>query len=655
MKRNGHQNFIGRDRWYRSGVPGLIGIGVVVAARLAGLLQPLEWAALDAGLRWRLPEPTDERVVIVGITEADIQAIGAYPIPDAVLAQLLQQLQTYEPQVIGLDLVRDLPVEPGHADLAAAFRSMNHVIGAESIVPDRAGATIDPPSALPADQIGFVDSVLDADGNLRRSLLGSPTLEGGYQFSMAVRLAMTYLEQYDIELDNGIYDQAAMRFSTVELPRIHPNSGGYVRADTGGNQTLLNFRSGATPFRIVSLTDVLSGQVNPEWFHDRVVLIGVMASSAKDIVQSSAVVSSNPGLVFGVEVQAHATSQIISAVMDGRSLLSVWPDSWEYAWIMVWGLVGIGYSHRIQRPSRHFFLVGITSVGLIGLGYICLLNGLWLPIVPALVALLLNGVVLHGFYLYNHSLQSRIRDRQLVIEQTFSAIHNGPLQTLATLMRDTDNPDFSQHTLRQNLQQLNQELRRVYDAIQQEVAQDDRLYLQGQSSLDLTAPLHELLYEVYHETLRRDFHNFKALKVKVIKFEPFDETGLSPELKRNLCRFLEEALCNVGKHAVGAKRLIVDCWYDGTCNIIRIVDNGVGMNQANLKAIDLQNHAPRPCSSQERGTQQAAILAKQINGTFERSSNSPQGTVCELRWQPKQTPFQHIKKKIIAVFGKLNG
>ena len=43
--------------------------GLLIALRLAGLLQLLEWAALDQFFRLRPQEPADSRVVIVGISE----------------------------------------------------------------------------------------------------------------------------------------------------------------------------------------------------------------------------------------------------------------------------------------------------------------------------------------------------------------------------------------------------------------------------------------------------------------------------------------------------------------------------------------------------------------------------------------------------------
>ena len=627
------------SRWYAKNLPGFIGIGFVVLARLMGVLQSLEWDALDAGLRGRSPELADPRIVIVGIDENDIQSLDAYPVPDGVIAQLLQRIQSYDPRAIGLDVVRDIPVEPGHDELVQVFQSMPNVIGATSVVPDRNGSLILPPPSLPSHQIGLVDAILDDDGRQRRSLLGALSPDGNYRLSMAIQLVMLYLNPEGIELGNGIRNPNAMRFGAVELPQVSPQSGGYVRADAKGNQTLIHFRSGTQPFQLVSLMDVLDdSHVQPDWFRDRIVLIGVTAKSTKDYAQSAAVNSSNPGIVFGVEIHAHVISQILSAVLDGRSLLRTWPDSVEYAWIVAWGLIGMAIGQWVQRPPVHFLIVGGMVVSLLGMSYASLLMGWWLPVIPALLVLTINGIVLHTIYLYNRSLQARIRDRQLVIEQTFTTIHNGPLQTLATVRQELDKPTLSRTKLRHGLSQLNQELRGIYDSIQKDATQDDRLHLQGEAALDLTTPLHEVLYEVYNDTLRRDFPDFSGLKVHVVKFEPFDETGLTSEHKRNLCRFLEESLCNVGKHATEARRLTIDCRHDGRHNVIRIVDNGIVT-------------APLPHAPKGRGTQQAKQLASQLGGKFERSPHAPKGTRCELTWLPQHPPWKRWAQHL-TLFGK---
>jgi CHASE2 domain-containing sensor protein len=160
-----------------------------------------------------------------------------------------------------------------------------------------------------------------------------------------------------------------MRFGKIELTRIQPNSGGYIRADAGGNQFLLNVRSGATPFRVLSLAQLKAGQFDPNWIRGKIVLIGMMSFSAKDLASSGAIASINPGRIHGVEMQAHATSQILSAVLDQRPLLQVWADGWEYLWIVAWGLLGMSLGRFVRSPWKMLFGLGVVIVSLIGVCY----------------------------------------------------------------------------------------------------------------------------------------------------------------------------------------------------------------------------------------------------------------------------------------------
>lgn len=613
--------------WRVGALPGMAILGLVIIARLFGLLQSLEWSTFDTLLRLRLAEPVDERILIIGINEADIRRIGAYPIPDQELAILLRRLQTYNPRAIGLDLFRDLPTEPGYVELVATFKASKNLIAIEKVLPDR----VSPPLVLPPEQIGFSDTIVDADGKVRRNLLGTPTAEG-YKFSLALRLAEKYLSAQGITLENGIRDHHAMRFGATELPRFFPNSGGYVRADAGGVQVLLNFRSSRERFRTLSLTDIKIGNFDPSWIRDRIVLIGIN-SPGVDQKNTSAIATANSGLIYGVEYHAHAISQIISAVLDQRPLIKTWADGWEYVWIISWGILGISLSRLTQSPWKNLLSVGLACIGLAVCSIILLGWGWWVPVAPALLVLALNGVGLTAFYQYDQALRSRINERQFVIEHTFDTIHNGPLQTLAKLLRAVREQDLPSEQLLSELEQLNRELRAVYESVQRETLnQEENLHLGSGLELNLQAPLHEILYEVYSTTLERNFPCFKTLKVKVRTFEPIDAHNLTIEQKRGLCRFLEEALCNVGKHAKEVTRLNVMCIQkDGWC-IVRITDNGVGIQSR----------------SEGRGTQQCKTLARQLGGTFQRIPLSPKGTLCELTWPVAKPWFGKILLKFVS-------
>ncbi len=622
--------------WRIGALPGLLIILIVVIARFTGNLQSFETNLLDLFLRLRPSEPIDPRILIVGIDEQDIQTIGTYPIPDGTLAGLLRTLQRHDPAVIGLDLFRDLPVEPGHAAWVETLKQTPSLIGIQKVLADAGNRPIAPPRGLSPQQVGFADAIPDEDGNVRRSLLGLTDRQGVYQFSFTSRLAEKYLATRGITLENGLRDPVAMRFDRTELTRFTPNAGGYVHADANGNQILINFRRGRNPFRIVSLTDVMADNVPDDWIRDRIVLVGVTALSAKDMIPSNALKGRNPSVVYGVEIQAHAVSQIVSAVLDHRPLLNVWADTWEYFWIIGWGLLGISLGRMLRSPFKVLLLLGMTTLLLLASSFALLMGGWWVPVAPALLVLVLNGAGLTAslFYQHEQDLKAKLHDRQLMIDQAFDAIHNGPLQTLARTLRNLQAENRTTDPIYAELKQLNQELRSVYESMRREaLSQDSSLQVSSDLELNLENPLHESLYEVFSHTLSRDFPHFKQLRLTLPTFEAIDDRRLSLEQKRGICRFLEEALCNAGKYAQGMTRLEVVCKQAGDRNIIRVTDNG---------SSDLQHQDKWAIATGGRGTEQAKVLARQLSGRFQRFPNTPQGMICELSWPIRRSWFKPL-------------
>ena len=495
-----------------------------------------------------------------------------------------------------------------------------NVFGVAKVLPEE----IAPPPSLPSEQIGFVDQVLDKHGHLRRSLISTSDPQGEFRFSFPILLAQTYLKTKDYFLESVPKDEWAMAFDSTQLTRFQSNTGGYVRADAAGNQLLFNFRSGQQPFRVVPLRKIQAGQVNPEWIRDRIVLVGITAKSIKDVINAPGISTDLSGLVYGVEINAHAVSQIISAVLNKRPLLHSLSELEEYISILIFGLLGISFARIFQSSRKIMISLGIAIFSLIGISFLLLVNfGLWLPVVPTFLVLSINGASLTAanFYRYQQNLKLQLEERQFIIDYTFDTIHNGPVQTLKQLLRETQQESFERDVVSKKLIQLDRELKTVYQSIQQETIVDgDSIYI-GDTKIDLLDPLKEILYQVYSSTINRNFPCFQTLKYKIVKFENIDDKQLTIEQKRNLCRFLEEALCNVGKYAEGLTRLKVACVQDGNKNIVRVEDNGLGM-------IDLSNRI----SAKGRGTKQALSLAKQLDGKFARFSKSPRGTICELSW-----------------------
>ncbi|WP_263983684.1 CHASE2 domain-containing protein [Nostoc flagelliforme] len=195
----------------------------------------------------------------------------------------------------------------------------------------------------------------------------------------------------------------------------------------------MNFRNSNQPFNIVSLRDILNGQVDAELLRDRIVLVGNRNMSAGDIFYTSTLSNLNlSGQIYGIDYHAHVISQILSSVIDRRTMLHSWGEFGEYTWIFVWGFLSIIIGRLTQSAQANLLTVSVAAFCLFSCGYIVLwVWGVWIPVAPSFLILAVNGVGLSAFYQHDKFLRLQINERQNTIQNTFTVIHNGPLQTLA--------------------------------------------------------------------------------------------------------------------------------------------------------------------------------------------------------------------------------
>lgn len=118
---------------------------VIILCRWLGWLQPLELFAYDLLLKWRPGETRDERIVIVGIGEEDVDRIGTALISDKIYADLLKKLLKQQPVAIGLDIYRDVPIPPGTMELNQVFAENDNIIGIEKMIGDTRQYRVKPP------------------------------------------------------------------------------------------------------------------------------------------------------------------------------------------------------------------------------------------------------------------------------------------------------------------------------------------------------------------------------------------------------------------------------------------------------------------------------------------------------------------------------
>lgn len=424
---------------------------LVLGIRHFGGLQPLEVAAFDGMMRLRPDAGRDDRLLVVEINEADIAQLKQWPPSDRVLAQLLQQLQQHQPQVIGLDLVRDNPHPPGYEELVAQLQQPN-VIAITSIGNTERDRVAAPPS-VPETQVGFSDLPTDPDGRVRRNLMfasnGETTLT-----SFSLQLALIYLG------NRGIYEQLTeanqYQLGKRVFAKLQKNSGGYQTIDARGYQVLLNYRTPGNIARKINLTQVLQGDFEPEWVKDKIVLIGATAPTLKDLFFTPYSAAEHGKQMPGVLVHSHMTSQILSTVLDRQSLFWFWSEGVEDLWVLAWAIGGAIVVWYIRHPV----VLGCSIIALLGvlggISYGLFTQAGWVPVAAPGLAFTLTATT-GVLYKVQLSWQQQQMVMKLLGQQTSPEIANAlwnsrdrlvqsgmlPAQTLTATILFSDLKNFS--------------------------------------------------------------------------------------------------------------------------------------------------------------------------------------------------------------------
>ncbi|MEH2000341.1 MAG: CHASE2 domain-containing protein [Nostoc sp.] len=371
---------------------------LITGVRSLGFMQKWELSAFDSMMRMRPDEGVDQRLLVITVTEADIQAQQQRQkssLSDSTLQKLLQKLSLYQPRAIGLDIYRDFPVDSQYPDLANHLRTNNNLIAICQLGGSKQQAVgISPPPEIPPNRIGFSDVVFDSDLIIRRNLLSiTPEPESNCKspYSLNFQLARQYLAKEGIKFD--ISDEGYLQLGKIVFKPIDVPTGGYQQVDPKGHQILLNYRSSQEVAKQVSVAQFLNNQFNPNWVKDKIVLIGVDSQGAKDYFLTPYSMATAPyQQIPGVLLQANMVSQILSAVLDKRPLLWVLPAWGEILWIcstsLVAGILAV-YSRSLLKLA---ILISAELLILYGCCFVLLLYGGWMPFLPSALALVITGI-----------------------------------------------------------------------------------------------------------------------------------------------------------------------------------------------------------------------------------------------------------------------
>ena len=414
----------------------------LVIFSLDKILQPLELAIYDFNFLIRPPEATDERVVIVEWDEKSIQILEETTISDDTLLALLNKIKQQQPRIIGLDLYRDIPVlSPRLSDaqniqaynsLNQLFRSTDNLIGIEKVVEP----TINAPVILKQqEQVAASDISSDRDDIIRRTYIfpqidesGAPAgipylgVALGYQYLESQGWTAEQLGDHSLKITNG-------QSSVTVKPAKTFNSDRY------GLDTLVNWRKGNPSFRQVSATEVISNQIPPDLFRDRIVLIGNMSASTADR-HNLLLDRWNNSWSYGVQIPAHVASSIVSAAEERRPLIQVASKSFGLTLAAVVALLMIALidKHRRNDDVYLYLITFIYAVGLtlllVLLNLIAFAVGWWLQIATA-IGVIWVAYISINYYIYQENKRKNVLKLEMFIRDLQHSLGN-PLNSIAS-------------------------------------------------------------------------------------------------------------------------------------------------------------------------------------------------------------------------------
>jgi adenylate cyclase len=285
-------NWLGGPRvWLRGGLTALL----PAIALLSGSLEGLELRTLNAQFHLRGPRPPVTPIVLVSIDQDSFDELNlSWPWPRALHGKLLDVLRQGKPAAIGLDILFVEPAARGAADDAALAQAIgragNVVLPAALTVVTESFFTkenLNPP--LPALRehaagFGFVNLPHDRDAFVRRATLGL-----SHQ-AVAVPSFDLLLHQQGIRA--GI--------PSAPLPTRTP--------------FLINYRGGPRTFSTVPYYRIVTGEIPPEEFRGKIVLVGATSHTLHDVFPTPFAADGMPG----VEIHANVLETLFQGIAVTR-------------------------------------------------------------------------------------------------------------------------------------------------------------------------------------------------------------------------------------------------------------------------------------------------------------------------------------------------
>jgi CHASE2 domain-containing sensor protein len=334
-------------------------------------------------------------VVIADIDEASLTSFGQWPWPRSLLAQLVNTIGQHQPAAIALDIImpekdRSSPCEltrfipdvdqelrtrvcnlPSNDELLAKALSDNKAVLGVAGVESNLTSELNPAPMIvkgsdPKPYLTRFSSALTNIKQLQDTAGGQAILSTEVERGVIRRVPLiaavsdTILPSLSLEMLRIATGQTAFRIFSKETG-VEAVSIADLIIPTQKDGSVYVHYSKHDPARFVSAADILNGNIAPDLFKQRLVLVGFSGLGLVDF-PTTAIGERVPG------VEIHA--QLLESIFDGTTLLRpVWASWLEALIILVFGLCVLFILPSLKAMIQ--VSLTLTLVGLItGIGFV---------------------------------------------------------------------------------------------------------------------------------------------------------------------------------------------------------------------------------------------------------------------------------------------
>lgn len=286
---------------------------LVVGLQQTSLLARADRMLQDALVRMSLRDVSASPVVLVGIDDKSVAALGRWPWPRALHAALIDRIDTAQPAAIGLDLLLSEPDtrQPDNDRLLSAALQRSAKVVLPMMMQSVGGRAVPveawPALARHAAAMGHVHLPVDDDGLARSVYLreGQGERQWNHFGVSLLQLGGFWSPEQDLPGSDAVEPSTLdpVTRQMLDWQRSHPVNIAYAGP--------------AGTFARYAYVDVLEGRVPAEAFRGKLVLVGATATGMGDLYATP--VTDAQRLMPGVEITANLLDALLNGLAPTRA------------------------------------------------------------------------------------------------------------------------------------------------------------------------------------------------------------------------------------------------------------------------------------------------------------------------------------------------